>query len=403
MKRFSTWRKEATDPANQRGKGINMANGGPLQTPNPSERSKTEKVIWKKDQPPQGPDAQIPPPPPTQKPRSHNASENEDTDGGLETNEHPEHLTPTPTQDTNTTSSLEHRKETIAGAGENENTDGTLEDNPPSEYNSPTPSPTPPDQQQMPVHDESSAALTMDIETPRETNTTPSPPRPNAQVMDYCDIEMSTAKWGIDTNPTCPLDHRRDKQTIARADKRGGADGKLEDNPPPENTCPTPSPTLPAQKQLPIHEANPDDLTMDIDVPRENNPSPYPPRASAQAMDYYDIEISIDQPDRPCSHSPDIERDTDMKMSKTMRTPQQAIELCDNKTKATFTTMKHGLQRKIAGNILTHPFERKLDRDGPTPTRTPRHHKDPTANTTTTPPTGTHNTKHHDNRDRGPR
>ena len=186
--------------------------------------------------------------------------------------------------------------------------------------------------------------------------------------MDYCDIEMSIAKWGIDTNPTCPLDHRRDKQTIARADKRGGADGKLEDNPPPENTCPTPSPTLPAQKQLPIHEANPDDLTMDIDVPRENNPSPYPPRASAQAMDYYDIEISIDQPDCPRSHSPDIERDTDMKMSKTMRTPQQAIELCDNKTKATFTTMKHGLQRKIAGNHLpTHSSASSIGMAQPPP------------------------------------
>ena len=44
LKRFSTWRKEATDPANQREKGnINMANGGTLQRQIPPKEVRPRK------------------------------------------------------------------------------------------------------------------------------------------------------------------------------------------------------------------------------------------------------------------------------------------------------------------------------------------------------------------------
>ena len=55
---------------------------------------------------------------------------------------------------------------------------------------------------------------------------------------------------------------------------------------------------------------------MDIDMPRENNTTPSPPRTSDQVMEYCDIEMSIVQPDcpQPDRLKTDTDIDTNMNM-----------------------------------------------------------------------------------------
>jgi hypothetical protein len=60
------------------------------------------------------------------------------------------------------------------------------------------------------------------------------------------------------------------KTSDSQSRKKGDTDGKLKDNRPFGHTNPTPSPTLLDTNHIPVLEANPDDLSMDIDMPRKD-------------------------------------------------------------------------------------------------------------------------------------